>query len=338
MTGDADELLIRATGLTVAYPARDGPVRAVDGLDLTVSEGEIVGLVGVSGSGKSSAALALMDLVPSPGRITAGEVRFRGTDLRTLSTDEQRRIRGNNISLIVQSPRAALNPMLTVGKQISNVVRAHSPASRATAMQRAVEMLRLVGINDPERRVDAYPHELSGGMAQRALIAMSLVCEPALLIADEPTSGLDVTIQAQILDDLYASVRTVGTAALLVTQDFGVVANYCDRVVVLYGGQVAESVGVENFFREAGHPSAEALLSSQRTSGHIRLRGPSFDHHNRPPGCLLAPRCPWAQDDPCTTAVPDLREVAPGHLVRCARYEDIQDEMVALMAGLGEES
>lgn len=331
MSEGTTEPLMDVRGLTVEYPVRGGSVRAVDELDLTIAEGEVVGLVGVSGAGKSSAALALMNLVPAPGSVTAGTITFRGQDLRSLTDEQLRRIRGADISLIVQSPRAALNPMLTVGKQISNVVRAHSDASREEAQTRAVDMLRLVGINDPERRVHAYPHELSGGMAQRALIAMALSCSPQLLIADEPTSGLDVTIQAQILDDLNRSVRTAGSAALIVTQDFGVVANYCDRVMVLYGGRVVESVGVADFFSQAGHPSAEALLSSQSDTGRVRLQGPPLDFLQMPPGCALAPRCPWSQTQ-CTSHVPELREVAPGHLLRCVRYEEIRTEIETSMA------
>jgi len=324
--------LLSARGLVVEYPTSRGVVRAVDGIDVTVEDGEIVGLVGVSGAGKSTAALALMGLVPAPGRVTGGENQFGRRDLRGLPDEEMRRIRGDEMSLVVQNPRGALNPMLSIGRQIANVVRAHADVSRAQARERAVEMLRLVGINDPERRVDAYPHELSGGMAQRALIAMALSCTPKLLIADEPTSGLDVTIQAQILDDLNRSVQTTGSAALIVTQDLGVVANYCDRVLVMYAGRVVESVPVTGFFTSAGHPAAEALLSSQSDEGQVRLRPGAVDYLDLPRGCKLAPRCPWVVEGRCTDEEPNLRAVHPGHEVRCVRYEEIRPEIEDRMA------
>lgn len=324
-----DARIIDVRGLTVAYETDDGEAFAVNDVDLSISPGEIVGLVGVSGAGKSSLALALMNLVAAPGRITAGEILFRGHDLRSMSDEEQRRIRGAEISLIVQSPRSALNPMLTIGRQIENVLSSHTAMRRKERRARAVEMLRSVGINDPERRVNAYPHELSGGMAQRALIAMSLACSPQLLIADEPTSGLDVTIQAQILDELYRGVRANGTAALIVTQDFGVVANYCDRVIVMYAGRIVESVRTTDFFSQPGHPSAEALLSSQSGVGSVRLVGPAFDYTAQMDGCPVAPRCPWVKSPECTELLPELVEVAPGHDMRCVRYHEIRDEIAA---------
>jgi len=327
-----DEPIVEVKGLSLAYDTVEGEAHAVQDVDLSIRPGEIVGLVGVSGAGKSSLALALMNLVASPGRIVAGEVRFLGQDMRQMTDEQQRRIRGSQISLIVQNPRSALNPMLTVGRQIENVLRAHTDLRRDARRRRAVEMLRSVGINDPERRVDAYPHELSGGMAQRTLIAMSLVCEPLLLIADEPTSGLDVTIQAQILDDLYRGVRATRSAAVIVTQDFGVVANYCDRVIVMYAGRIVESVRTTDFFSEPGHPSAEALLSSQAGGGSIRLQGPAFDYHAPTPGCPVAPRCPWVRTPDCTEALPELVEVGPDHLMRCVRYGEIRAEIATMMA------
>lgn len=326
------EPIIDVRGLTVAYETDEGEALAVNDVDLVIQPGEVVGLVGVSGAGKSSLALALMNLVAAPGRITSGEIRVLGQDMRSMTDEEQRRIRGAQISLIVQNPRSALNPMVTVGRQIENVLRAHKNVRRAERRQRAIDMLRSVGINDPERRVDAYPHELSGGMAQRTLIAMSLVCEPLLLVADEPTSGLDVTIQAQILDDLYRGVRATKSSAVIVTQDFGVVANYCDRVIVMYAGRIVESVRTVDFFSQPGHPSAEALLSSQAGVGQIRLVGPAFDYHAQPDGCPAAPRCPWVRSPDCTGSLPDLIEVAPDHQMRCARYHEIREEIAAAMA------
>lgn len=242
--------------LRVEYPTSDGRLVAVDGVSFSIDSHELVGLVGPSGSGKSTAALALMNLVKPPGAITGGSVVFRDLDLLQQDERRLRAVRGSEISLIVQSPRRALNPMLPVGRQITNVIRAHTEVSAAAAHARAVGMLQLVGINDPERRIRAYPHELSGGMAQRVLIAMALSCTPALLIADDPTSGLDVTIQAQILDDLLRSVQTTGSSALIVTQDLGIIANYCDRVLVMEGGRLVDAVSVTEYF--AGRQGAKA--------------------------------------------------------------------------------
>jgi ABC-type dipeptide/oligopeptide/nickel transport system ATPase component len=262
----SDDVLVRVAELSVEFPTSEGTVRGLDGVSFAIASGEIVGLVGASGSGKSSAALALMGLVRTPGRISGGSVYFGGRDLLTLAEEEIRQVRGKELSLIVQNPRSALNPMLSVGEQLVNVVRAHEPLGEREAGSRALEMLGLVGINDPKRRMRAYPHELSGGMAQRVLIAMALSCRPRLLIADEPTSGLDVTIQAQILDDLLRTVQTTRSAALIVTQDLGVVANYCDRVLVLHDGRLAESADVQTFFSAAAHPASRALLSAQAAS------------------------------------------------------------------------
>ncbi|MEM1430542.1 MAG: ABC transporter ATP-binding protein [Pseudomonadota bacterium] len=270
-------VLMAAEGLTVGYPTAEGVVRPLQGFDLTLREREIVGLIGDAGSGKSTAALALMGLVRPPGRIEAGRVALDGTDLMSLDEDRLREMRGREIGVIVQNPRAALNPMLRVGRQIGNVYRAHNDATAAEARARAVEMLRLVGINDPERRVSAYAHELSGGMAQRALIAMALSSEPRLLIADEPTSGLDVTIQAQFLDQMWDTVQKTGSAVLLISQDLGVIANYCDRVAVLHGGRIVEDRPVRAFFANPEHPYSREVLSLQRDaagSGAERRTGP----------------------------------------------------------------
>ena len=263
---DAAPLLV-AEDLRVGYPG--APV--LRGLSLAVNRREIVGLMGDAASGKSTAALALMGLVRAPGRIEGGAVRFEGRDLLTLPEAELRALRGRDLAIVVQNPRAALNPMTRVGRQIAAVHRAHRPASGAEHRARAVEMLRRVGINDPERRAAAFAHELSGGMAQRALIAMALAAGPRLLIADEPTSGLDVTIQAQVLDDLARSVREAGTAALLVTQDLGVVANYCDRVAVLHDGAIVEDRPVAEFFAAPEHPYSREVLRLQRAASDARL-------------------------------------------------------------------
>ena len=261
------ESLLRVRGLEVSYPVPGGSVRPVAGVDFEIRGREVVGLVGDAGSGKSTVALALLGLARPPGRITSGEVMFEGRHLLKLSEPELRAIRGRDIGVIVQNPRAALNPMLRVGTQIANVYRAHNSATPAEARRQAVEMLRLVGINDPERRVDSFAHELSGGMAQRALIAMALSSRPKLLIADEPTSGLDVTIQAQFLDEMWRTVQETGSAMLLVTQDLGIIANYCDRVLVLHDGRIVEDAAVRDFFADPRHDYSRDVLRLFRERG-----------------------------------------------------------------------
>jgi oligopeptide/dipeptide ABC transporter ATP-binding protein len=251
-------VILQAVDLTIRY-GEAPPI--VEGLNLHIRAGEVVGLLGESGCGKSTAAYALLGLARPPGQIVRGEVRFEGADLLTMPPETLRRIRGRDIGLIVQNPRAALNPMLRVGRQIGAVWRAHQTGNAKAARARAVEMLRLVGINDPERRVDSFAHELSGGMAQRVLIAIALSSAPRLLIADEPTSGLDVTIQAQLLDQMWQATRRSGSAVLLVTQETGIIANYCDRVLVMHGGRIVEDLATRAFFRTPTHPASRAILA-----------------------------------------------------------------------------
>jgi peptide/nickel transport system ATP-binding protein len=253
--------LLEASDLAVGYPGRRSVHEPISGLSFALREREIVGLLGDAGSGKSTAALALIGLVRPPGRILRGSVRFEGRDLLTMRDEALRAVRGREIGLIVQNPRGALHPMLRIGRQIGNAYRAHHEASAAEGRARAVDLLRQVGINDPDRRADAYAHELSGGMAQRALISMALAARPKLLIADEPTSGLDVTIQAQVLDDMARSVRETGSAVLLVTQDLGVIANYCDRVLVLHEGKIVESAQTATFFADPQHAYSRSILA-----------------------------------------------------------------------------
>jgi ABC-type dipeptide/oligopeptide/nickel transport system ATPase component len=258
----ATQPILEASHLNVVYPLPGGEVPAVKGFSLSIGEQEFVGLVGESGSGKSTAALALMGLVRAPGMIVSGEVRFGGESILTKSDDELRSIRGNEIGLIVQNSRAALNPLVRVGDQIANVYRAHHHVGKADALQRAVESLGAVGIPDPRRRANAYPHQLSGGMAQRVLIAMATVNEPKLLIADEPTTGLDVTVQAQFLDTLQSKVRDSRSAVVFVTHDLGIVAHYCDRVAVMYRGQVIEEATVDDLFARPKHAYTQRLIAS----------------------------------------------------------------------------
>ena len=235
--------LLEVDGLHTSFYTRDGIVRAVDGISFTVDRGEIMGLVGESGCGKSVTSLSIMGLVPRPGRIEAGEIVFDGRDLLTIRADEMRAIRGSRVAMIFQQPGSALNPVWDVGRQIGEVLEIHRNMARKAARGRALELLRMVGIPDPERRLKAYPHEMSGGMAQRVMIAMALACEPELLIADEPTTALDVTIQAQILDLMRNLREETGTAIILITHDLGVVAEMCDRVAVMYAGEIVEQSG-----------------------------------------------------------------------------------------------
>jgi ABC-type dipeptide/oligopeptide/nickel transport system ATPase component len=316
--------ILSARGLSVDYVRPKHSTHAVRAFDLDIAEGEVVGLVGESGTGKSSAALALMNLVRAPGVITGGSVQFGDHDLITLDERRLQTIRGNDISLILQNPRSALNPMLRVGVQIADVIRAHGTKDPKVARARALEMLRLVGINDAERRMDAYPHELSGGMAQRVLIATALSCTPKLLIADEPTSGLDVTIQAQILDDLARGVSETGSAALIVTQDLGVVANYCDRIVVMYAGQVVEQAPVQDFFDQQAHPASRALVSASLKAVGDRLM-PDREGTEDVAGCLLHPRCPWNDGDVCEKQPQTLLNVGTDRIARCHRWEQVID-------------
>lgn len=261
------EPLIQVRDLEVTYRTTSGATRPVAGVSFDIRPREVVGLVGDAGSGKSTTALALLGLARPPGKITGGQILFGGRDLLRQSDEELRKIRGRDIGIIVQNPRASLNPMLRVGDQIRYAYQAHNTTTPAEARRQAVEMLRMVGINDPERRVESFAHELSGGMAQRALIAMALSSRPKLLIADEPTSGLDVTIQAQFLDQMWSTVQDTGSAILLVTQDLGVIANYCDRVLILHQGRIVEDTDVRQFFAAPQHPYSQDILRIYRERG-----------------------------------------------------------------------
>jgi ABC-type dipeptide/oligopeptide/nickel transport system ATPase component len=249
--------------LVVEYPTGAGVKRSVDGLSLDVNEGEIVGVAGQSAAGKSILARALINFVPKPGRITDGSVRVFGREVLTMSESELRKLRGDDVGMIVQNARAHLNPVLRVGHQIRNVYQAHHKGKRAEVKDKVVDMLRSVGIPAPEQRYSAYPHELSGGMAQRCMIAMAMICSPKLIIGDEPTSGLDVTIQDQILRLFRKSVKEQhGTAGILVSRDMGIIANFCDRVAVMDEGKIVETAKVPEFFVEAKHPSSRALIAA----------------------------------------------------------------------------
>jgi peptide/nickel transport system ATP-binding protein len=322
------ERLLDIRGLKTHFKTDDGMVRAVDGVDIAIDRGETVGVVGESGCGKTVTAMTVMKLIQMPpGKIVAGSVLWQGRDLVPLPADEMRQIRSKEIAIIFQEPMTSLNPVYTVGQQIAETIRQHENMNRREAMDRAVEMLRLVNIPTPERRVHSYPHQFSGGMRQRVMIAMALSCNPKLLIADEPTTALDVTIQAQILDLLGEMKAQLGMAIMLITHAMGVVAETAQRVVVMYAGRVVEEATVERLFANPLHPYTQGLIRSipriDKDAGkRTRLEAiagvvPSLIEP--PPGCRFAPRCKFAKPE-CTEAMPELRTVEAGHKVACILY------------------
>src|ERR1700687_5588665 len=318
--------LLDVRGLKTYFFTRDGVVRAVDGVSFSVVRGETLAIVGESGCGKSVTSLSILRLIASPpGRTVEGSVVFEGRDLLKLSETEMREVRGDAISMIFQEPMTSLNPVLTIGRQIAEVLILHRGLSREEAMRSAIEMLRLVKIPEPERRVGEYPHQLSGGMRQRVMIAMALACEPRLLIADEPTTALDVTIQAQILDLMRDLKRRVGAAILLITHDLGVVAEVAERVMVMYAGRKVEEAPVAALFRSPRHPYTQGLLGavpklgssltgSARRLAEIPGLVPSLK--SRIAGCVFASRCPQATDL-CRQVAPGLEEKGPRQLAAC---------------------
>ena len=317
--------LLEVEGLRVSFETARGVVRAVDGVDFQVAEHEVLGLVGESGSGKTMASMAVLGLVPRPGRITGGTIRFEGRDLPTLPAKAWRALRGRRMAMVFQNPAHSLNPLLTVGTQLGEIVRYHERLSRGAARERVVDMLRLVGLPDPAPRMLQYPHEMSGGMKQRVCIARALLCQPALVLADEPTTALDVTIQAQILDLMAELKQRLRTSTLLVTHDMGVVARLADRITVLYAGRVCETADSRMIFRAPLHPYTTALLESVprvdrvATPGALPvIAGRLPDPAHPPRGCRFHPRCPEAMAD-CVAHTPALTEVAPAHWVACLR-------------------
>jgi oligopeptide/dipeptide ABC transporter ATP-binding protein len=313
------ELLV-VDDLTVHFSTDEGTVEAVDGATFSIRPGEIFGLVGESGSGKSVTALAVLGLVPPAGHVVRGRIAFEGRDVLTMREDELRGIRGARISMVFQSPRASLNPVLPVGRQIERLYRVHGGLDRREAAVRGIAMLREVGIPEPERRARQYPHQLSGGMCQRVMIAMALATSPRLLIADEPTTGLDVSIAAQILDLLRDLGRRTGAAILLITHDLGVVAGMCDRIAVMHAGQVVEWADVRSLFKRAAHPYTQALLRSiprlDDGAAMESIPGAVPSLLDPPPGCRFAPRCP-AVMDVCRREKPGAVVVEPEHRAAC---------------------
>ncbi len=323
------ERLLDVRNLKTYFFTDEGVVRAVDGVDLRIDKAETLGVVGESGCGKSVTALSIMRLIPQPpGRIVDGAIRYNGANLLELPPAQMRKIRGKEISMIFQEPMTSLNPVFTAGEQIAEAIRLHEKLGRREAMEKTVEMLKLVHISNPERRVKEYPHQLSGGMRQRVMIAMALSCNPKLLIADEPTTALDVTIQAQILELLNELKAKLRMAVMLITHDMGVIAETAQRVVVMYAAKVAEEAPVVDLFKEPLHPYTQGLLRSipridlaatqKRRLETIPGVVPTIKG-DVPPGCRFAPRCPHAMAV-CTENDPILKEVKPGHKVACWLY------------------
>ncbi|MFI5022803.1 MAG: ABC transporter ATP-binding protein [Alphaproteobacteria bacterium] len=329
----AKEAVLEVTALETVFFTRHGMVKAVDNVSFSLRAGETLAIVGESGCGKSMTALSIMRLVPDPpGRIVGGAIKLAGRDLLQLGEREMRAVRGNEISMIFQEPMTSLNPVLTVGRQIAEALRLHQDLSRSAALGRAVEMLRLVRIPEPAARAREYPHQLSGGMRQRAMIAMALACNPKVLIADEPTTALDVTIQAQILELILGLQDKLGTAIILITHDLGVVAETAERVIVMYAGRKVEEADVVGLFAEPLHPYSDGLLSSmprlplsgeQASDDAGRLReipGMVPSLADLPAGCAFAPRCAFA-DERCRAAYPPLEEKRPRHWAACWHSE-----------------
>ncbi|MFK9094257.1 ABC transporter ATP-binding protein [Bacillus salipaludis] len=322
------EKLLEVKNLKTYFRTERGEVTAVDGVSFTVHAGETVGVVGESGCGKSVSAESILRLLDESSTRYDGEILYQGKNLLHFSLKEMRDIRGNDISMIFQDPMSSLNPVYTVGNQIVESIILHQNCSKKEAYEKAVEMLRLTGIPSPEKRVHEYPHELSGGMRQRVMIAMALSCQPRLLIADEPTTALDVTTQAQILDLINELKEEYNMGTIMITHDLGVVAEVCTRVVVMYLGQVIEEADVETLFQSPFHPYTLGLLKSipQLTGNRLEklhvIEGKVPTLHQVPKGCRFAPRCEFATDK-CRAEMPELKEEASGHKVRCWNYQDV---------------
>ena len=333
------ERILEVNNLQTHFGTDEGVVKAVDGVSFHINRGETLAVVGESGSGKSVTSLSIMRLIASPpGRIAGGEMLFEGQDLVKKSESEMRKIRGNDISMIFQEPMTSLNPVYTVGDQIAEAIQLHQNKRRKQAMKLAAEMLDLVGIPEPGKRVHNYPHQMSGGMRQRVMIAMALSCGPKLLIADEPTTALDVTIQAQILDLMRKLQREIGMSILFITHDLGVVAEIADRVVVMYAGRAVEEGDVDDIFADPQMPYTLGLMNSiprvDKAAEHQeRLEAIPGNVPNPlylPPGCSFHPRCRFVKDK-CKEAIPPLEDTGGGHMVRCVRWQELklEQEVVA---------
>jgi oligopeptide/dipeptide ABC transporter ATP-binding protein len=327
--GDNRDKILDVHGLKTYFYTEDGVVKAVDGVDLHVKRGEVLGLVGESGCGKSVTSFSILRLVGIPGKIVSGEILFEGENLLALNDAGMRSIRGNRISMIFQQPTSCLNPVFKVGAQVGEVLDVHQKFTKQENHQRVVELLHTVGIPEPAKRANCYPHELSGGMAQRVMIAMALACTPELLIADEPTTALDVTIQAQVLDLLMKLRQEIGTSIVLITHDLGIVAETCERVAVMYAGRIVEETDVETLFANPLHPYTQGLIGSVPILGQIKdklhvIPGSVPNLIDLPDGCKFAPRCQARIEhnlEVCTREEPPLRPVEARHPVRCWLYQ-----------------
>lgn len=330
MLNVTDQPLLEVRNLKTYFYTEDGVVKAVDGVDFTVGRGEVLGLVGESGCGKSVTSLSIMRLIGIPGKVIAGEIIFDGRNLLELSEAEMVHMRGNRMSMIFQQPQSSLNPVFKVGDQVAEVLQIHQNMNKEESWKKAVELLHLVGIADPESKAHAYPHEVSGGQAQRVMIAMALALNPQLLIADEPTTALDVTIQAQILD-LMRDLRTrMNTAVILITHDLGVISEMADRVAVMYAGRIVEQADITTLFKNPMHPYTQGLMASIPVLGTVKevldvIPGSVPNLVNLPPGCQFAPRCRAMTEyhlTICTQEEPQLLPIQPDHLSRCWLYQD----------------
>jgi len=340
MINENNDLLLEVSDLKTYFFTEAGKVKAVDGVDLTVGRGEVLGLVGESGCGKSVTSLSIMRLISAPGEIISGEITFDDRNLLELSEEDMSHMRGNRLSMIFQQPQSSLNPVFKVGDQVSEVLQIHQNMKKSEAWDEAVKLLRLVGIADADSKASAYPHEMSGGQAQRVMIAMALALKPQLLIADEPTTALDVTIQAQILD-LMRDLRTqLGTSVILITHDLGVIAEMADRVAVMYAGRIVEQADVVPLFKKPLHPYTQGLIASIPVLGLVKdeldvIPGTVPNLINLPAGCQFAPRCrPRVnyQLSICTEIEPELTLTLPDHAVRCWLYHNHDEHQAPLQA------
>ncbi|MBI3177153.1 MAG: ABC transporter ATP-binding protein [Chloroflexi bacterium] len=333
-----NDSILEVKNLKTYFYTEDGIVKAVDGVDFSVKRGEVLGLVGESGCGKSVTSLSIMRLIGVPGKIIDGQILFDGKDILPLPANEMVQIRGNRISMIFQQPQSSLNPVFKVGDQIAEVLNIHRALGKTAGWDRAIELLRMVGIPDAERRAHAYPHELSGGMAQRVMIAMALACVPELLLADEPTTALDVTIQAQILDLMRDLRDKMNAAIIFITHDLGVIAEMAERVAVMYAGQIVEQTDVRTLFAQPMHPYSQGLIGSIPVIGVIKdsldvIPGNVPNLINLPSGCRFAPRCRSRVEHGltiCTNIAPELKPVGPGDNVRCWLYHDGENHKAPL--------
>jgi len=329
-----DKPLLEVKNLKTYFFTEDGVVKAVDGVDVYVDSGEVLGLVGESGCGKSVTALSVMRLIGIPGKVVDGEIYFEGRSLLQLPEAEMVKMRGNRMSMIFQQPQSSLNPVFKVGDQVAEVLQIHKKMNKEQAWEKAVELLHLVGIADPEKKAHAFPHEISGGQAQRVMIAMALALNPQLLIADEPTTALDVTIQAQILDLMRDLRSRMNTAVILITHDLGVIAEMADRVAVMYAGRIVEETDVKTLFAQPLHPYTRGLMDSIPILGIVKdelavIPGSVPNLVNLPPGCRFAPRCMARVENGleiCTSNEPDLLDAAPNHTVRCWLFQDNEEK------------